>query len=113
MHDFADHRRQLVHRIHRAKSFLVGPAKLNVPAQTLGQSELSARYLEGAAAGAALIGESPQAAQFAELFDWPAALVEGDMSSNDPTTLHGLLHDPIRFQRIQEAYVVQCLGRHD
>ena len=84
VHDFSDHRRQLVHRIHRAKSFLVGPAKLNVPAQTLGQSELSARYLEGAAAGAALIGESPQAAQFTELFDWPEAIVEWDMNRTTP-----------------------------
>ncbi|MCA9149584.1 MAG: glycosyltransferase [Planctomycetales bacterium] len=113
VHDFADHRRQLIHRIQRAKCFLVGPAKLNVPEQTLGQSELSARYLEGAAAGAALIGESPRAAQFQDLFDWPDAIVEWDMYSDDSSALHSLLQNPARLRRIHNTNVVQCLRRHD
>ncbi len=48
-----------------------------------GQSEVGARYFEGAAAGAVLLGQAPTAPGFREDFPWPDAVVEARADGGD------------------------------
>ena len=108
-----EHRRMLASLIQRTKLFLVAPAKVTLPNETQGQTEVGTRYFEGAAAGAILVGERPSVPAFDQDFDWQDAVVHLPYNSDDPTQLLELLSDGPRMQSIHQRNAIQSLLRHD
>jgi spore maturation protein CgeB len=112
--DYRQHRQMFANMTKRSKYFVVSPAKMNAPEETLGQVELGHRYFEGAAAGAVMIGEAPDSEAFRELFAWPDAVVPVRPDGTDIlkvlTELNG---NPERISTISRRNVVESLLRHD
>jgi glycosyl transferase family 1 len=73
--DHNQHRDLVANLAKRSRFFVTYPAKVDCADETRGQSEVGARFFEGAASGAILIGQSPTIAAFARDFPWPDAVV--------------------------------------
>jgi len=112
--DHQKHRDSVANLAKRSRYFLVAPGKVNLPGETLGQSELGHRYFEGASAGAVMLGQVPESAAYAELFPWPDAVVPIRTDGSDTMeTIAALDADPQRFQAISRKNAVEALLRHD
>jgi len=115
--DWASARRMNAELVRRAKYFTVwDPVALRSRKdQALAaQSAISARYFEGAAGGAVLLGSRPNVPEFDQLFDWPDAVV--DLPTDRAAmwaVLSELNADPARRARISMTNRTQCLRRHD
>lgn len=115
--DWAESRTMNASLIKRSRYFVafdhtIGSALKNVEAK--GETALSARYFEGAAGGTVMIGSAPSCPEFAELFDWPDALVPIPAEPDDVLAILGELdRQPERTARIRRENVVQSLARHD
>jgi Glycosyl transferases group 1 len=108
------HRVQLAELVKRTRYFVVNKARVDTPWMTAGQDEVAFRSFEGAAAGAVMIGDSPQAPYVEQLFDWPDAHVRVPHDSPDITAvIASLEQDPQRVQRIRRDNVLHSLRRHD
>ncbi len=107
------HRDRLAALVQRTRYFVVQPARAGDPALR-GQQEIGTRYVEGAAGGALLVGEAPAGSAFAELFDWPDAVLP---LPADELGVHAafaaLEADPDRLARARAAGLVGVLERHD
>jgi hypothetical protein len=99
------HRDLIANCSKRSKFFLAYPAKVDVSAETRGQSEVGARFYEGASAGAVLIGQAPSVPAFASEFAWPDAVV--DIGATEETLRAALA----RFD--EEPSLPLCLGRRN
>jgi len=112
--DHRQHRNLLANCAKRSKYFVAYPAKVDVASETRGQSEVGARFFEGAAAGAILIGQAPGAPAFAADFDWPDAVVEIGASDE---SLHAVLRRfgalPELADGLRRRNAVQALRRFD
>jgi glycosyl transferase family 1 len=113
-HDLGQHRLLVANIAKRSRYFVVYPAKWDSPQERGDQSEMGARYFEGAAAGTVLIGERPSTEQFDKTFFWPDAVVEL------PRDRHGIEEvmtemdrEPDRQDKVRRTNVVQALRRHD
>jgi hypothetical protein len=73
--DYRQHRDLVANFAKRSRFFVAYPAKVEDD-ETRGQSEVGARFFEGAAAGAVMLGRAPKAPTFAKEFYWPDAVVE-------------------------------------
>ncbi|MEO0587186.1 MAG: glycosyltransferase family 1 protein, partial [Planctomycetota bacterium] len=71
--DALQHRTLLAQTIQRCKFFIANRGFVNDLGAT--QQEIGARFYEGAAGGAVLIGDVPDTALFRETFDWPDAAI--------------------------------------
>src|SRR5712671_1658627 len=96
--DYKQHRDLFANMAKRTKYFLVSPAKMNSPEQQQGQVQIGYRYLEGAAAGAVLVGQVADCEAFRELFPWPDAVVEVRPDGSD--TLERLADLEVNPQRV-------------
>ena len=74
--DHRQHRNLIANCAKRSKFFVTYPAKVDVVSETRGQSEVGARFYEGAAAGAMLLGQAPTVSAFAKEFNWPDAVID-------------------------------------
>jgi hypothetical protein len=74
--DYVQHRELVANFGKRAKFFIAYPAKVDTADETRGASEVGARFFEGAATGAVLLGHAPTVPAFARDFHWPDALVD-------------------------------------
>jgi hypothetical protein len=112
--DLDQHRALVASLVRRSRYFVVNPAKCDAPVERGDQSEGGARYVEGAAAGAIMIGDRPASAPFNAALGWPDAVIP---FPSDPAALAAVLReldaDPARCNRIRRANVVQALSRHD
>lgn len=109
-----EHRHRLVEMIKRSRFFLVNAARFNDPERTGDQQELGYRYFEGAAAGAVLVGGTPDDPSFAEYFGWPDSVISLPFDSGDiADVIAGLEADPRRLERISKTNVVNSLRRND
>lgn len=112
--DVSDHRqhRELYANIaKRSQYFLVAPGKFD---EMKNQTEVGYRYFEGAAAGAILLGQSPNSQAFRELFDWPEAVVEVNADGSDVLeVLENLAAQPERSAVMRCRNSSQALLRHD
>lgn len=112
--DLDEHRSLMASLAKRSRYFVVNPAKCDTPEERGDQSEGGARYFEGTAAGAILIGESPKNGPFNEALGWPDAVVP---LPHDPRAIEdvlgGLDRQPERQERIRRTNVVRALLRHD
>jgi hypothetical protein len=113
-YDLEQHRFLVASMAKRSRYFVVNAAKADSPHETGGQSEMGPRYVEGAAAGAILIGGVPETPEFTKQFPWPDAVVS---LPSDPEHIEGLLGDldeqPERQARIRRTNVAESLLRHD
>jgi hypothetical protein len=112
--DGGDHRALFASMAKRSRYFIVNPAKVDATAETGGQSEFGSRFFEGAAAGTIMLGEAPKTVQFADVFNWPDAVVDVPFGSDKiATVVKDLDAEPDTQRRIRATNVVQSLLRHD
>jgi hypothetical protein len=87
--DPLEHRIHLANLIKRSRFFITYPAKFDVPAETGGTQEMGARYFEGAAGGAVMIGMPPRCAAYDDCFDWRDAVISTPRSRADSVSRCG------------------------
>lgn len=110
----AEHRLLLANLLQRSRYYVSNRARVNEPELTEGREEISARFYEGVAAGAALIGVPPRSPEFRRQFDWPDAVIEIPFDCPDiADRLAALDRDAGRMQRITRENVRQAALRHD
>ena len=111
--DPQEHREMYAARVGRSRFLLVGPGMMGEP-EAAEEHVIGARFFEGAAAGAVLIGERPRCHEYDVLFDWPDSVIELDVQGRDThEVLDALLADGARMERASAAGVRQCASRHD
>jgi hypothetical protein len=114
VYDHRQHRQLIANTAKRSRYFHVAPAKMNVPEETRGQSELGFRYYEGSASGAVLIGQVPQCAAFQEMFGWPDSVIEINPDGSDAAAVLSRLEtDRERVAAIGTRNAAEALRRHD
>lgn len=108
-----EHREMLASTAKMSHFFVTYPAKFG-DKETHGQSEVGARYFEGTAAGAVLLGQTPTALTFRRDFPWPDALVELKTDGSDAVdVVTDLRRRPDELTRIGIRNAVAALRRHD
>jgi len=114
VHDYREHRNLVANLAKRSRFFMVASAKADAPDQRQGQVDVGHRYYEGAAAGAALIGEAPASGAYRELFPWQEAVIEVRPDGSDILAVLDDLHsDPSRLAAISARNTREALLRHD
>jgi hypothetical protein len=112
--DAREHRHLLGQLLRRSRYYIANRARANEPELTKSGDEISARFYEGAAAGAVMIGEAPRCRQFEEQFDWQDALIEAPFDApNIRELIETLDADPARIDRIRRANIHNAALRHD
>jgi glycosyltransferase involved in cell wall biosynthesis len=110
----SEHRQMLASTLQRSRYYFANRARVNEPDYTQGRDEISARFYEGAAAGAVMIGEAPRLDCFAQQFDWPDAVIHVPFDSPDITAILARLDaDPQRLARIRRDNMINAALRHD
>lgn len=109
----AQHRDMLAACAKRSRFFVAYEAKVG-NSENQGQSEVGARYFEGAAAGAVLLGRAPTASAFQQHFPWPDPVVEvGADGSNLDEVLDRLTTRPWELEHQSARNAVRALRTHD
>jgi Glycosyl transferases group 1 len=112
--DYVQHRQLVANCGKRSRFFVAYPAKVDVAEETRGQSEIGARFFEGAATGAVLVGQAPTVPAFARDFSWPDALVElGTTPEEIDQALGGFTRDPERHAAASRRNAAEALRRFD
>ncbi len=112
--DHRQHREMFANMARRSRYFVVAPAKEQVPEETQGQIEIGLRYYEASAAGAVMIGQTPECESFRTTFDWPDAVISLKPDGSDVAdVLSGLASHPDRLAEIGRRNATQALLRHD
>ncbi len=110
----SEHRALLASLMRRSRYFLANRGRVNEPKYLAGRDEISARFYEGAAAGAIMLGEAPRNEEFRRQFDWPDAVIHMPFHSGDIRDLLGQLDaNPDRQERIRRDSVFNSCTRHD
>jgi hypothetical protein len=110
----SEHRLLLANLLQRSRFYVANRSRINEPEFTKGRDEISARFYEGAAAGAVMVGEPPRTEEFQRQFDWPDALIRLPFDSADAgELLAGIDADPARVLRIRRDNVKNAALRHD
>jgi hypothetical protein len=108
-----EHRDLLANCAKRSRFFVTYEAK-HGNAESRGQREVGARYYEGAAAGAVLLGRGPGVSSFREDFPWPDPVVEVELDGSDVAGILDRWADrPDDLQRMGRRNALNALGRHD
>lgn len=108
------HRLLLASVLQRSRYFLASRSRINEPEQTRGHEEIAGRFYEGAAAGAVMLGEPPNAEQFRSQFGWQDAVIRMPFDCPDvERVLAELDADPQRLARIGHENARQAALQHD
>lgn len=109
-----EHRFMLATFLNHSRYFIAHRSHVNNPEFTAGRDEISARFYEGAAAGAVMIGEAPRTDEFKRQFDWPDAVIHVPFDSPDiASILADLNRDPDRLRTVRGNNVREAALRHD
>jgi hypothetical protein len=109
-----EHRGLLATILKNSSYYIANRSYVNQPEFTKGRDEISARFYEGAAAGAVMIGEAPRTEEFKRQFDWPDAVIHVPFDSPDiGRILAGLDGDPQRLRAVRHNNVREAALRHD
>lgn len=109
----AEHRENYASQARRARLFVTYPAKFAAD-ENRGLSEVGARYYEGLAAGAVLLGNAPTSPGFREDFPWDDAVAELKADGSDAAaTVTGLLARPEELARLSRRNALHALRNHD
>jgi hypothetical protein len=112
--DPAQHRLMLASLLQRSRYFIANRSRIDEPEHTGGQEEIAGRFYEGAAAGAVMLGEPPNAEQFRSQFGWPDAVIRMPFDCPDvQRVLADLDADPQRLARVRHENARQAALRHD
>jgi len=112
--DHAAHRNMVANFAKRSRFFVTYPAKVGVEEETRGESEVGARFFEGAASGAVMIGQAPTIATFERDFHWPDAVIDlGEDASGLKPRLREYQEDPARMQALSRQNATEALRRFD
>lgn len=114
--DHVDHRVHLAATLRRSRYAVVHKIndEPNRVARTGGEETLTNRYFEATAAGAVVLGSSPDAADFAECFPWRDAVVPVQPDGSDVLEVIAELDaDPARASATRQAGVTAALEHHD
>jgi Glycosyl transferases group 1 len=112
--DHREHRLLLANLLKRSRYFIANRAHADQPSWTRGVDEIAARFYEGAAAGAIMIGDPPETDDFRDQFGWPDSVVRMPFDAPDVADLIRQLDgDPGRTARIRRDNVTNALLRHD
>ena len=106
------HRDLVASLAKRSRCFVTSPAKAG-DAESGGQSEVGARFYEGAAAGTVMIGQAPTSPAFREEFGWPDSVID---MRDEAELLHWLelsRREPARLDAIGKKNAIEALLRHD
>jgi hypothetical protein len=107
--DFVEHRQLYVSLLKRTRYFVANYSRIDQPEFRKSAQEISARFTEGAAAGAVMLGEPANTPAFQEYFSWPGAVIETPFHSPDIIELIATLDkrpkvlDEIRWSGIKAA----------
>jgi len=109
----AQHRDMLGNYARRSRFFVTYPAKFG-DEESQGQSEVGARYFEGAAAGAVLLGQAPTAPAFRDDFPWPDPVIELRADGKDTAeVLAAAAARPGELERMGTRNAVAALRHYD
>jgi hypothetical protein len=109
-----EHRFLLANLLKRSRYYMANRARANEPSVTRGSQEIAARFYEGTAAGAILLGDPPTSDEFRRLFDWPDATIRIPFDAPDVAEVIAELEaDPKRMDAIRQENVANALLRHD
>jgi len=112
--DASEHRLLLASVLQRSRYYIANRSRVNEPEFTQGRDEISARFYEGAAAGALMIGEPPRTEEFDRQFDWPDAVIRLPFDSPDVAEiLADIDKDEERVLRIRRDNLKNAALRHD
>ena len=110
----SEHRSLLANTLKRTRYLLVNTAKIDRFFETHGQKEIGARFVEGAASGAVMIGEVPENRTFDKLFDWPNAVIPMPFdAANIDKIIADLDSQPHEIDEIRRNSVISTLERND
>lgn len=107
------HRRLLANLAKRSNYFLVNTGKFDEAHATGGEDIIGARYFEGAAAGAILVGRRPTHPEFDNVFFWPDAVIDEMSAPSIMEIMKGLNQHHGRTGQIRYNNVVNSLLHHD
>jgi hypothetical protein len=109
-----EHRNLFANIAKRSRYFLVYPGLIDSPEIRGTQIEIGNRYFEGAASGTIMLGEVPDNAEFARMFDWPDPVIHVPYNSADlDTTIRALEKQPAIQDQMRRNNVRNSLMRHD
>jgi hypothetical protein len=109
-----EHRSMLATTLQRSSYYIANRSYVNKPEFTAIRDEISARFYEGAAAGAVMIGEAPRTEEFTSQFDWPDALIHVPFDCSDISSfLTELTRDRDRLRAVRRNNVRETALRHD
>jgi hypothetical protein len=112
--DAKEHRVLLTNILKRSRYFIANYARIDRPEEIGGQQEPSFRFVEGAAAGAVMLGKPPANEVFARDFDWPDAVIPMEFDApHIGEIIADLDTQPERLAKIRRENVVNSLLRHD
>lgn len=111
--DHCQHRDLVANFAKRSRYFLAYPAKFDDD-EARGQSEVGARFFEGAAAGAVMLGRAPTAASFGRAFWWPNAVVDtGSTVDQLAVALEKFEAEPGLFEATSRVSAAEALRKFD
>jgi Glycosyl transferases group 1 len=109
-----EHRRMLATLVKHSCFYIANRGQVNKPEFAAGRDEISARFYEGAAAGAVMIGEAPRTQEFMLQFDWLDAVIHVPFDSPDiGRILADLNAAPERSRAVRRNNVREAAQRHD
>jgi hypothetical protein len=109
-----EHRLLLANILKRSRYFIANRAWADRPSLTRGKDEIAARFYEGIAGGAVILGEPPDSDDFRTQFDWADSVIRMPFDSPRVGELIAELdRDPARLAKIRADNVVNALLRHD
>lgn len=111
--DVEEHRMLFANLLQRTRYYVANRARMNEPQRSEDQ-EISARFYEGIAAGALLVGEAPCSLEFRRQFDWPDAVLPLPFDSPDVgDVLARYDADPARLEAARRSNLRNAALRHD
>jgi hypothetical protein len=109
-----EHRLMLATILKHSSCFMANRSRVNSPEFTVGRDEIAARFYEGAAAAAIMIGEAPETEEFKRQFDWSDAVVRIPFDCpHIGDVLADLNGDPKRLRAIRRNNAREAALRHD
>jgi hypothetical protein len=111
--DTKQHRQLVANFIKRSRYFITYPPKFDKTSETDGQQALGARFFEGAAGGAIMLGVAPHCKAFQRCFDWQDAVIVVPEETHISQQIDALDAQPDRLARARRENLTQSLLRHD
>lgn len=114
MQDYRAHRQNYIGQLKRSRYFFSYLAKVERLQERGRQAEFGLRYIEGAAAGAVLLGNRIDSLAFKENFGWEDAVIDVPYACPDiGEIIAGLDAQPERLAAIRRRNILESLKRHD